>query len=97
MEEECKHLGEEIAASLAMSPQGASGIANGPFPIYVAKLADVHLAEERVQKIRSEMKELHDQLALVALLNNNINVEDVVSSVTSDMNAHGKELEQQVS
>ena len=62
----------------------------------MAKLAEVHLAEDRVKEIRCEMKDLQEQLALVAFLNDNINVEEVVLSVTSDINALGEQLVQQV-
>ena len=55
--------------SLAKSSQGATDIENGPFPLYMAKLAGVHLAEDRVKEIRCEMKDLQEQLTLVALLN----------------------------
>ncbi len=79
-----------------MSAQGAQGIGNGPFPLYVAQLADVHLAEERVKEIIAEMGWLKEQLALVALLNDDINVEDVATSVTLEINALGEQLVEQV-
>lgn len=96
MELECKELGESIAKELAKSPQGAAGLGNGPFPLYVAQIAEVSQAEQRCQEIHSEMRELQDQLALVALVNDNIDVAEVVASVTSDMNALGEELIRQV-
>lgn len=93
-EEECKCLGEAIAEELASSPAGDIG--EGPFPLHVAQLSEVHTAKLRVAEIREEIDEIHEQLAVIALMNENIDATAVVSDATAQMDALNNELQREV-
>ena len=45
------------------------------------------MANRRVQEIPNNMRELQEELAVVALLNDNIDVEEVTSSVKAEIRA----------
>ena len=85
-----------MAEELASSPASVGDIEGGPFSLHVARLSEVHAAKNRVGEIREEIGEVQEQLAVIALLNDNTDVTAVASDAAVQMDTLNKELERQV-
>jgi hypothetical protein len=87
---------ENIVEALAESPQTVPSLANGPFPLYVAKRCEVVTAKNRAQEIATEIDELREQMAVVMLIGEDVDVNEVMTDTTDQIKTLQEELDRQV-
>ena len=87
---------ESIVEVLAETPQTVPALANGPFPLYVAKRCEVVSAKNRVQEITNEIDELQEQLAMVMLISDTVDVTEVTTETADQIKKLKEELDRQV-
>ena len=95
-ENDCRALGEEIAEDFARSNGDAAKFGEGPFPLHIAKLSEVLAAKDRASEIREEINDLHEQQAVITLLNDNIDASEVIADAKAQIDNLTNELTRQV-